>query len=333
MKITKLGEFGLIKELQKKCSGTLSDVLTGIGDDAAVVKVTDRKFLITSDMLIEDVHFDLSFTTFFQLGYKFLAVNISDILAMGGTPKYFLVSLGIPGDYDSEDIYELYSGVKKIAGKFGIAIIGGDTCASGQGLVLSGTLIGNANRIVSRSGAKEGDGIFITDTLGDSAIGLQLLKTRGKRVHIFSPASPRLKLIKKHLMPDIKQLKSTSKLTSMIDVSDGLLADLSHICDESKVGAIIYKENIPLSEELRSISNSMGQDPVQYALKGGEDYALLYTARPTYKTNDYKIGEIIKEGRYIIDSKGKKTLFKPEGYEHFKKISDKRSAISSQLKS
>ncbi len=330
MKITKLGEFGLIKELQKKCPGTLPDVLTGIGDDAAVVKVTDRKFLITSDMLIEGVHFDLSFTTFFQLGYKFLAVNISDILAMGGTPKYFLISLGIPKDYDSEDIYELYSGVKKIAGKFGIAVIGGDTCATRQGLVLSGTLIGNANRIISRSGAKEGDGIFITDTLGDSAMGLQLLKTRGKRVHTFSPPSPRLKLIKKHLMPHIKQLKSTSKITSMIDVSDGLLADLSHICDESKVGAIIYKEKIPLSGELQSMADSLRKDPVQFALKGGEDYALLYTARPNYKTNDYKIGEIIKEGRYIIDNKGKKTLFKPEGYEHFKKISDKRSAISSQ---
>jgi len=164
MKLSKLGEFGLIKRLQKKSHGISADVLTGIGDDTAVLKVPYKKILVTSDMLIEGVHFDLSFTSFYQLGYKFLAVNISDILAMGGHPKHFLVSIGIPENCDSNDIHKLYSGINHIAGKFGITIVGGDTCASKQGIVLSGTLIGSAaGRTITRSGAKEGDGIFVTD--------------------------------------------------------------------------------------------------------------------------------------------------------------------------
>ena len=344
MKLSKLGEFGLIRRLQKKCPADSPGVLTGIGDDAAVVRVSDKKILITSDMLIEGIHFDLSFTTYYQLGHKFLAVNISDILAMGGRPKYFLIGLGIPENCDPENIYELYSGIRNIARKTGIAIIGGDTCASKQGLVLSGTLIGNAaSRTITRSGAKDGDGIFVTDTLGDSAMGLFLLmnmkaqirdcrskdadiKVLGRKISCQNVLS----LADKHLMPQPAPLKNASKVTSMIDVSDGLLADLSHICDESKTGAVIYKEKIPLSGELRSAAETLDRDPLDFALKGGEDYVLLFTAPANYKTNAYRIGEIIKKGRYIIDGSGKRTHFKAEGYEHFKKISDKRSAISSQ---
>lgn len=332
MKLSKLGEFGLIKKLQKKIPDISDKVLTGIGDDAAVLKVHDNKILVTSDMLIEGVHFDLSFTTFNQLGYKFLAVNISDILAMGGNPKYFLVSLGIPDKCDSDDICELYAGINHIAGRFGISIVGGDTCSSRQGLVLNGTLIGNAARTVPRSGANEGDGIFITDTIGDSAMGLFLLmkiKTRIKRCKYRNAdikvlgktiaCSDVLPLANKHLMPQPAPLKNTRKVTSMIDISDGLLADLSHICDESNTGAVIYKEKVPLSRELLSVAKNLGIDPFDFALKGGEDYVLLFTAPLNYRTSAYKIGEIIKKGRYIIDGNGRKTTFKAEGYEHFKR--------------
>jgi thiamine-monophosphate kinase len=343
MKLSKLGEFGLIKKLQKKCPADLPGVLTGIGDDAAVLKVPDKKILVASDMLIEGIHFDLSFTTYYQLGHKFLAVNISDILAMGGNPKHFLISLGIPEKCDADNIYSLYSGINHIAEKFGIAIVGGDTCASKQGLILSGTLIGNAaSRTITRSGAKEGDGIFVTDTLGDSAMGLFLLMKIKDRIRDCRSKDAHIKVIgkkiscqnvltlaNKHLMPQPAPLKNTSKVTSMIDVSDGLLADVSHICDESKTGAVIYKEKIPLSGELRSAAKTLGRDPADFALKGGEDYVLLFTAPADYKTNAYRIGEIIKKGRYIIDGSGKRTHFKAEGYEHFKKISDTRSAISS----
>ncbi|RJR18003.1 MAG: thiamine-phosphate kinase [Nitrospiraceae bacterium] len=332
MRLSKLGEFGLIKKLQKKIPAISPDVITGIGDDAAAIKVPKSRILVTSDMLIEGVHFDLSFTTFYQLGHKFLAVNISDILAMGGEPKYFLVSIGIPEKCDSENINELYSGISAIARKFGISIIGGDTCASKNGLILNGTLIGNVkHRTINRSGAKAGDGIFITDTAGDSAMGLFLLlnlKQKIKRCEsekagikfqgISLECRNVLSLVKKHLMPQPVHLKNTHRVTSMIDISDGLLADLGHICDESRTGAVIYKEKIPLSGELLSVAKKLGRDPLDFALKGGEDYILLFTAPVSYRTNAYRIGEIIKKGRYIIDSNGRKSRFKAEGYEHFK---------------
>ncbi|MBI5665655.1 MAG: thiamine-phosphate kinase [Nitrospirae bacterium] len=319
MELSKLGEFGLIKKLQKKIPAISAEVLAGIGDDAAVLKVPDKKILVTTDMLIEGVHFDLSFTTFYQLGHKFLAVNISDIFAMGGDPKYFLISIGIPEKCGSDDICELYSGINHIAGKFGISIVGGDTCASKQGLVLSGTLIGNtAGKAITRSGAKAGDGIFITDTIGDSAMGLLLLKGQGSGAKGQKLKAQSLKLIRRHLMPLILPLKDTRKVTSMIDISDGLLADLGHVCDESKTGAVIYKEKIPLSRELRAVAKDLGRDPFEFALKGGEDYALLFTAPANYRTSAHRIGEIIKKGRYIIDGNGIKTRFKAEGYQHFK---------------
>ncbi len=318
MQLSKIGEFGLIKKIQKKCGNVLPEVLAGIGDDAAVVDIKKGKTLLTTDMLIEGTHFDLSITTYYQLGYKFLAVNISDIFAMGGEPRYFLVSLGIPGSFKQSDIEELYDGLSKIARKYGVSIIGGDTCSSEHGLVLSGTLIGSAGKAVIRSGAKTGDSIYVTDTLGDSAMGLKLLKKRGRKVRTFSSAVSRLKLMKRHLMPEPVPLDRPDKATAMIDISDGLLIDLSHICDNSSVGAMIYKDRIPLSRQLRKAAEVLGLDPLDFALKGGEDYCLLFTARPNYRTAAHKIGEIIEKGRYIVDSSGKKSRFKPEGYEHFK---------------
>ncbi len=316
-KLSKLGEFGLINSIQSQCRNTNSSVLLGIGDDAAAVTAQKDHTLITSDMMIEGVHFDLSFTTFHQLGYKFLAVNISDILAMGGKPEHFIVSIGVPDTVNAKDIEDLYSGILKIANKYNVSIIGGDTCASLQGLVLSGTLTGNARHFVTRSGARVGDSIYVTNTLGDSAMGLKLLNKRRKRVHKFTPSSPGLRVIKKHLMPDPAPLGTVPALTSMIDISDGLLIDLSHICDKSKVGAMIYKERIPLSKELTISAKKVGIDPYLFALKGGEDYALLFTAPENNKIKAIKIGEIIKKGRYIIDSSGKRSTFKPEGYDHF----------------
>lgn len=316
--LAKLGEFGLIKSIQKQCLSAQSNVLLGIGDDAAAVTSQKNNTLITSDMMIEGVHFDLSFTTFYQLGYKFLAVNISDIFAMGGTPEHFTVSLGTPQTVSAGEIKELYSGILKIAKKCNVSIIGGDTCYSTNSLILSGTLIGNAKHIVTRSGARPGDSIYVTNTLGDSAMGLSLLKKRRKRVLKFTPSTPALKLIKKHLMPEPVPLKTVSALTSMIDISDGLLKDLSHICDKSDAGAVIYEDKIPLSKNIKVIAKKSGADPLGYALKGGEDYALLFTAPSSTKIKGFRIGEVIKKGRYIIDSSGKKSNFKPEGYEHFK---------------
>ncbi|GBE05348.1 MAG TPA: thiamine-phosphate kinase [Nitrospirae bacterium] len=314
--VSEPGEFGLIKSFRARCSTALPEILKGIGDDAAVIRRPAGKTLITTDMMIEGVHFDLSLTAFDELGHKILAVNVSDIFAMGGTPRYFVLGLGAPGNCKLAGINRLYSGMMKAAKKFNVAVVGGDTCLSKQGLVLSGTLIGEADKVVTRSGARPGDGIFVTGTPGDSAAGLMLLrKYAGKKNRLQSRA--RQRLIKKHLMPGPEPLRRTAGLTSMIDVSDGLLIDLSHICDESGVGAVVYRDMIPISGELAAAAKDLGADPFELALKGGEDYVLLFTAPTNIRTDAVKIGEITKKGRYLVD-RGRKTRFKAEGYEHFK---------------
>lgn len=332
MSLSKIGEFGLISMLRELCQSQSRDVLIGMGDDSAAISPFRGTTLITSDMLLEGVHFDLSFITFFQLGYKSLAVSLSDIFAMGGRPRYFLMNLGLPPGFDSRDIREIYRGIKEMARKAGVVVIGGDTCESRHGLVLSGTLIGDTDRAITRSGARPGDGIFVTGTLGDSAMGLVLLKELGRRIEIQSsrsrrrfrirgiefPAKDILPLLKKHLMPEPVPLKDLSGVTSMIDISDGLLIDLSHICDESKVGAIIYEDKIPLSLELIKAAETIGVDPLKLAMKGGEDYVLLFTAPPDIKTDAIMIGEVVKKGRFIVDNKGRRARFKAEGFEHFK---------------
>lgn len=324
MQLSKIGEFGLIKSLQKKCLVHRPEILAGIGDDTAVIRVADRKFLVTSDMMLEGVHFDLSFTTFSQLGHKLLAINISDIFAMGGKPQYFLVSIGIPYGYLAGDIHELYKGITKLAREFRVAVIGGDTCSSKNGLVLNGTLVGHAKKIIKRSGAKIGDSIFINNTLGDSAMGLKILKNRKKKIHSFVRATSNIKLMQKHLIPKPRPLDNLTKVTSMTDISDGLLTDLSHICDESRVGAIIHIDKVPVSRELTAIAKKFRVDPVELALKGGEDYSLLFTAPSGIKTDAFKIGEVVRKDRFIVYENGRKKRFRPEGYEHFKKPQNKR---------
>jgi thiamine-monophosphate kinase len=319
MQLSEIGEFGIIKKLRRRCAPRSRDVVAGIGDDAAVVGAGRKKMLITSDMMNEGIHFDLSYTTFYQLGYKFLAVNVSDVFAMGGEPEYFIVNLGLPETIVSENIDELYSGIIQCAGKYGVAVVGGDTCASRSGLVLSGTLTGKGGEVIQRSGARVGDGIFVNRPLGDSALGLRLLRKRRRKVRRFHPANAGMKLMKRHLMPEPAPLENTARVTAMIDVSDGLLRDLSHVCDESSVGAVLYKDKIPLSRETIGTAKKLNVDPFDFALTGGEDYALLFTAPAGLKTAAFRIGEITKRGRFLVDENGKKTALRAEGYEHFKK--------------
>ncbi len=344
-RISEIGELDLIRNLRSICSHVSPEVIVGIGDDTAVINVSSGKMLVTSDMMIDGVHFAMPLTGFYHLGHKILSVNISDIFAMGGTPRYFLLSFGIPGNYNIRDIKEMYSGLMRLSGKYGITVIGGDTCSSKHGLVLNGTLIGNTKKVITRSGAKIGDAIFVTNTLGDSAVGLEILKKMGKKMleeiqknkllnnlrsrgktnkKSFKINNKRFvskdiyKLLRRHLMPEPRPLKNTAGVTSMIDISDGLLMDLSHICEESGVGAVIYKKRLPLSGAMAKAAGNLGKDPYSFALKGGEDYALLFTAPSNIRTKAFKIGEITGKGRFIVDVKGRKTPFKAEGYEHFK---------------
>ncbi|GAB4537518.1 MAG: thiamine-phosphate kinase [Thermodesulfovibrionia bacterium] len=315
MRLSRIGEFGLIKRIERLCKKGSKGLIVGMGDDCAVIKPTNGFTLITSDMLIEGIHFDLKYTDLYQLGYKAIAVNISDVLAMGGMPRFFMLDIGIPEGFDSKDIEEIYEGITELAERFGVRIIGGDTSLSLNGLLLSGILIGEAERPIMRKGARVGDGIFVTGMLGDSAMGLELLRM-GERLH--SRQRPSISyLIKRHLTPEPCAVINTNGITSMIDISDGLLIDLSHICDESGVGAMIYKGCIPLSDELISVANGLNKDPYQFALRGGEDYVLLFTSHQD-RRDAIRIGEIIRKGRYIIDEKGRRVPFKSEGYEHFK---------------
>ncbi len=277
MTLKELGEFGLIGRIATS-AGSGDGVALGIGDDAAaVIPSPGVQTLVTSDMLVEGVHFDLTFTPPLELGRKCLAVNLSDIAAMGGVPRFALLSLAIPPTLSLEFLESFISGFTGCGAEQGVTLIGGDTCSSRSGFVVSVTLLGeqHASRIVRRSGAKTGDRIYVTGTLGDSALGLNLLR-RGERGGA---------AIARHLDPAPRNLAGVALAekgvaTAMIDVSDGLLADLGHLLRLSGVGAELFLKNIPLSTEYLGWISGVSDDPYSLATAGGEDYELLFTSPP-----------------------------------------------------
>ncbi len=274
-KIHDLGEFGLISLISGKVPPTPA-VPVGIGDDAAAFHWQNGCMgLTTSDMLVEGVHFDLAFGDPFRLGRKSLAVNLSDIAAMGGRPRWFLLSLAIPEQLSVGFIDQFTTGMLELADEYGAILIGGDTCAAKEGLVISITLYGEqrGSRIVQRRGARPGDAVYVTGTLGDSALGLEFLrrgKTDGRCVNRHLDPSPRVR--------EGQALAEAGLATAMIDISDGLLSDLGHIAECSGVGAIVRHGSIPLSREFAAHVQSMGTGDLSLALAGGEDYELLFTA-------------------------------------------------------
>lgn len=330
MNLYQIGEFGLIDRIRKRFPPPKRPLLIGIGDDSAVLRPKKNiDILITTDLLLEDIHFDLRYTTFRQLGYKAIAVNISDIAAMGGIPRYLVASLALSGDLDIKDIDALYKGIGKLAKRFGVELIGGDTSASKKGIFISMALLGEieSGMMVTRSGARVGDTIMVTGSLGDSSAGLEILK-RGDKIE-----KGRKPLIKRHLEPiprvdEGRSLALRKLVTSMIDISDGLLSDLSHILEESGVGAELFLDEIPISPSLRKYSAEKGVSPLKFALSGGEDYELLFTApkeaapkiicsNPLKKTGVSVIGRIVKRKgiRYIGNDDIKPEALK--GYNHF----------------
>ncbi len=307
------------------------DVVRAIGDDAAVLSAGARECLLaTVDVLNESVHFSLESTTPYLLGRKSLAVNISDIAAMGGRPLYYLVGLSLGPHVSIDFIRTLYRGMHAQARRFGIALVGGDTVSTGNGLSIAVTLIGSAHsrRVVYRRGAQPGDLVFVSGTLGDSALGLALLQ-QGLSV------ASRNHLIRRHLDPEPRvalgcALAEARLATSMIDISDGLAADLGHILEQSRVGAEIYLESLPLSRAYRQQCACLSGDFYAPALGGGEDYELLFTAVPKRRAAVEQcarsagvevccIGRITgdKAKLRIIDNQGKE--YKPEkkGFCHF----------------
>ncbi len=327
MRLSDLGEFGLIDRIAANIAAR-SSVKIGIGDDAAAIEPeAGHLSLLTSDMLIEGVHFDLKLSDPVALGRKSLAVNLSDLAAMGAKPKYFLLSLAIPKTMTLEFLDDFIKGLMQRAQQFHVTLIGGDTCSSKGGLAISITAIGEQlpDLVVSRTGAQPGDLIFVTGTVGDSALGLELLR---KGVQ----SGP---LVMRHLDPEPRvsagvTLAESRMATSMIDISDGLLADLGHILDGSGVGARVDLAGIPLSEPYNEVVANYSEDPFAMALSGGEDYELLFTVPQLHReqvlsrmaecnVNVSLIGEITASDQIlsIITPDGLTYETRQKGYNHF----------------
>lgn len=324
--LAEIGEFGLIELIAAKVGAT-EHIPIGIGDDAAAFPWQSGCLgLATSDMLLEGVHFDLSYSDPWRLGRKSLAVNLSDMAAMGGRPRNFLLSLALPAAVSVEFVEEFTSGLLDLANDFEVKLLGGDTCSSRSGLIISITLYGEQvqNRIVRRKGALPGDAVFVTGTLGDSALGLELLR-KGQREGF---------CIERHLEPKPRviegmALAETRLVSAMIDVSDGLLADLGHLTDSSEVGAMLWLDRIPLSTEFTAHFADGCNRRHALACSGGEDYELLFTA-PAHRRAEIRellarfgtpvaeIGEITaNRGILVVSPEGNVVPVDKAGFDHF----------------
>src|SRR6185503_10583961 len=293
--IEELGEFGLIKHLTQNIKISRKSSVKGVGDDAAVLDFKDKKVLVSTDLLLEGIHFDLAYCPLNHLGYKAIQVNLSDIYAMNGMASQVTVSLGISSRFPLEAVEELYEGIYAACEKYNVDLVGGDTSSSKQGLVISVTAIGYADEkdIVYRNGAEDGDLICVSGDLGGAYVGLQLLE-REKRIYLENPnIQPDLEgkdyIVERQLKPEARKdvivlLKEIEvKPTAMIDVSDGLASEVLHICKQSNKGCNLYEDKIPFDPMTYETAREFNLDPTVCALSGGEDYELLFTV----KQSDY----------------------------------------------
>lgn len=287
--ISSLGEFGLIEHLTKNIELQNASSVVGVGDDAAVIDHFGKQTVISSDLLIEGVHFDLMYTPLKHLGYKTVVVNVSDIYAMNGTPTQIILDIAISNRFSLEAIDEFYSGVYVACEKYGVDLVGGDTSSSQKGFIISATAIGEVTpgEFVERSTARKGDLICVTGDLGGAYIGLLFLE-REKKIYLENPnIQPDLesesyvigRLLKPEARKDIIEFFAKENLmpSSMMDISDGLSSEILHICKESNLGCVIYEDKLPIADEMRSAAYKFQIDPTACALSGGEDYELLFT--------------------------------------------------------
>jgi thiamine-monophosphate kinase len=330
--LAELGERGLIARLRHRLPPPGPDVLVGIGDDAAAVSWGGETLLLTTDTLLEGVHFRRSTATLRDIGAKAIAVNVSDIAAMGGEPRYALLAMALPPSFAVAEVDELYAGVQDMARQHGVTLVGGDTCAAPGGVVLSVTLVGRvAGAPLRRSGARPGDAILVTGTLGASAAGLAVLE----RGHGGLPSAIVEAVVRPHRVPtprvaESRLIRASGWATAMIDLSDGLVTDLGHVAVESRVGARIDVDVLPVSEATRAVAGALGVDPLGWALSGGEDYELLFTVAPDRVTEltravterlgtpVHRIGEVrpLDEGVRFVDQGGRPHAVEP-GFDHF----------------
>ncbi len=331
MNLKDIGEFGFIERIREGCLIRDKNVIKGIGDDCCVFKISgDLAVLLTTDMLVENVHFLLGAISPYELGRKSLAVNISDIAAMGGNPKEAVISIAIPDNVDLEFLDEVYEGMKSMAKEFDINLLGGDTTYSPQYLVINIALVGKAveDEILYRSGARADDVIFLTGAVGSSAAGLNLVLTG-------SSFNGQKELLKAHHdpFPHVKEgriIAGMGIVSSLIDVSDGVAADLGHICAESGLGAVIEEMSIPTTPNFQAYCKQMNHDSVHLSLHVGEDYVLLGTVPPgaagqldeALKSEGcefHPIGKMVLEpGLRLQRSDGSIEPIRVRGWDHFK---------------
>ncbi|MEJ5330807.1 MAG: thiamine-phosphate kinase [Desulfobaccales bacterium] len=326
------GEFGLIAALAELFGPPPPEVIVGIGDDCAVLDPGGPEYLlITLDTLVEGVHFHLAWSSLRQVGRKAVAVNVSDIAAMGGRPAYALLSLGWPPDRELAQALELGEGIAEAAREWHLAVIGGDTIASPPGLTLTVTLLGRVPKgeLMTRAGAQVGDGVYVTGPLGEAAAGVEIL-----RRDFLLPPEVREPLLGAHREPapqlDAGRLLASQHLASAcIDLSDGIASDLGHICRLSQVGARLKAEQVPLTPALITAAQMLGLDPLALALTGGEDYQLLFTsAAPESHLRErfhqaglpapYRLGEIIPGSEVLLAGPGGEQVITGRGYDHFR---------------
>lgn len=333
--LDQLGEFGLIRHIASGIELRQPSSLKGIGDDCAVIDHGDHAELITTDLLLEGVHFDLSYAPLKHLGYKAVMVNLSDIYAMNGRPRQILTSIGLSNRMSLEAVEELYAGMLLACERHGVDLVGGDTSASSSGLVISITAMGicSKDRIVYRSGAKEHDLICVSGDLGAAYMGLQVLN-REKKIFLENPGiQPDLSgsdyVVERQLKPEarkeiIDMFESAGVIpSSMIDISDGLSSELFHICTASDAGCRIYEEKIPLDVQTVQLAEEFNHNPTVCALNGGEDYELLFTIRQSDydKVKDMKkvsvIGHITaaSAGLALTDRGGHETPLRAQGWD------------------
>ena len=336
--IASLGEFGLIDHLTQNNETHHASTVLSIGDDAAVLDHFGKQIVVTTDLLIEGVHFDMVYTPLTHLGYKSVIVNLSDIYAMNATPAQITLSIGISNRFSVEALEEFYEGVYAACEKYNVDLVGGDTTTSNKGFIISVTAIGEVapGRFVKRDGAKKGDLICVSGDLGAAYLGL-LLMEREKKIFMESPSvQPDLesqnyilrRLLKPEARKDIISFFEENDIhpTSMMDISDGLSSEILHICKQSNAGCVLHEDKIPIAEEARQFAFKLDLDPTACALSGGEDYELLFTV----KQEDYDklvlneqisvIGYITEaaEGKQIITRSGNKHVLTAQGWNAFK---------------
>ena len=334
--ISSLGEFGLIEHLTKNIELQNASSVVGVGDDAAVIDHFGKQTVISTDLLLEGVHFDLAYTPLKHLGYKSVVVNLSDIYAMNATPTQILLGVGISNRFGVEALDEFYEGVYAACSKYGVDLIGGDTDSSQKGFIVSVTAIGEVapDKYVKRSTAKKGDLLCVSGDLGAAYVGLLFLE-REKKIYLENPGvQPDLegesyvigRLLKPEARKDIIEFFEKEKIipTSMMDISDGLSSEILHICKQSGLGCVLYEEKIPIAEEMRNAAFKFKIDPTACALSGGEDYELLFTIsqedydKLVLNENISVVGYMTEadQGSILITKSGTKHAITAQGWKH-----------------